>query len=97
MGEAIDSHTGESRLLPGFRQSIAVGFDFEPHEEVVLDAEWDTTTISQVAASPGVYFVSAIILGESAGDYRDFRFASEPMMITVTPSSGDSGPAADAP
>ena len=97
MGEAIDSHTGESRLLPGFRQSILVGIDFEPHEEVVLDAEWDTTTISQEAASPGVYFVTAIILGESAGDYRDFRLELEPIMITVTPSGGDSGPAADAP
>ena len=92
LGELIDPRTGESRLLPGFRVSLGGFFDFEPHEEVVLDAEWDTTTISQEAASPGVYFVSAIIAGDDADD-RDFRLELEPIMITVTASGGDFAPA----
>lgn len=74
MAEVIDPHTKESYLLPGFRVSLGGFFDFEPHEEVVLDAEWDTTTISQEAASPGVYFVSAIVAGDDADD-RDFRLS----------------------
>ena len=88
---------GESYLWPGFRVSVLDGWDFRPNQEVVLDAEWDTTTISQEDASPGVYFASAIIIGESAGDYRKFRFELEPIMITVTESSGGSARAADAP
>ncbi len=97
LGEEIDPRTGESRLLPGFRVSLGGFFDFEPHEEVVLDAEWDTTTISQEAASPGIYFVSAIIPISRGGGGSWDSLELGPIMITVTGSGGDSARAAEAP
>lgn len=98
LGVEIDPRTGETRLLPGFRVSVAVPFDFDPHEEVVLDAEWDTTTISREDASPGVYFVSAIVsMREPHADHGAFRLKLEPIMITVTGSGGDATRAAEAP
>lgn len=97
MAYQIDPKTGERRLTLGALPSIARDFSFGPNEEVVLDAEWDTATISQETATPGVYFVSAIIsiLSESTGALDLLEV--EPIMITVTPGGGDAGPAADAP
>ena len=80
-----------------FEHSPESDFRFGPTGEVVLDAEWDSATISQETAAPGVYFVSAIITitNDVTGGW-DF-LEVEPIMITVTASSGDSGPAGDAP
>ena len=97
MADQFDPKTGEQRLTLGVRASIESDFSFGPNEEVVLDAEWDSATISQETAAPGVYFVSAIITitNDVTGGW-DF-LEVEPIMITVTASSGDSGPAGDAP
>ena len=95
--DQFEPKTGEQRLTLGVRASIESDFSFGPNEEVVLDAEWDSATISQETAAPGVYFVSAIITitNDVTGGW-DF-LEVEPIMITVTASSGDSGPAGDAP
>lgn len=98
MANQIDPKTGEQRLTLGARFSIASDFSFGPNEEIVLDAEWgDTATISQETASPGVYFVSATITISTESTGALDLLEVKPMMITVTPSGGDSGPAADTP
>ena len=98
MAKQFDPRTEEFRLALGVRPSIAAYFNFEPHEEVVLDAEWDTATISQETASPGVYFVSAIIsISREGSGGPDFLFELEPIMITVTAGGGDPARSAEAP
>ncbi len=98
MSKHYDPRAGELRLTLGVRASIASYFDFEPYEEIVLDAEWDTMTISQETASPGVYFVSAIIsISREGSGGPDFLLELEPIMITVTASGGDSARSAEAP